>query len=125
MEELEVAARRELQEETSINPDNVKKMIQIGAFSEAGRDPRGWTIGVGYAALVSVDDLNEAQAADDAADAKWFDIKCLPEPLAFDHKLIVRTAFEKLALEPSTSELPGMSSILLEAASSLSGDWRH
>lgn len=33
---------------------------------------------------------------DDAADAKWFPVGQLPS-LAFDHKLVVRTAFEKLA----------------------------
>ena len=33
---------------------------------------------------------------DDAADAQWFDVSNVPQPLAFDHKLIVREAFEYL-----------------------------
>ena len=32
---------------------------------------------------------------DDAADAQWFPVGQLP-PLAFDHKEVVRTVFEKL-----------------------------
>ena len=33
---------------------------------------------------------------DDAAEAEWFDVSKPPSKLAFDHKLIVRTAFEHL-----------------------------
>ena len=33
---------------------------------------------------------------DDAAEAEWFSITDPPSYLAFDHKLIVRTAFEHL-----------------------------
>lgn len=32
---------------------------------------------------------------DDATEAEWYDVTKLP-PLAFDHKLVVRTAFEHL-----------------------------
>ena len=38
---------------------------------------------------------------DDATDAKWYDVTKLP-PLAFDHKLMVRTAFEHLLKHPET-----------------------
>ena len=33
---------------------------------------------------------------DDAADAEWFPVIELPQPLAFDHKEVVRTAFGML-----------------------------
>ena len=33
---------------------------------------------------------------DDAAEAEWFDITSPPSYLAFDHKLIIRRAFEYL-----------------------------
>jgi 8-oxo-dGTP diphosphatase len=122
-EDLEKAARRELQEETSVDPKTVKTMIQVGAFGEAGRDPRGWTVGVGYAAVVPSSDL-DVQAADDAAAAQWFDIKKVPV-LAFDHKLMLRTSFERLAMDPLIINDSKLVETLKEAADALQGDWRH
>lgn len=40
---------------------------------------------------------------DDASEAEWFDVRDLPQPLAFDHKLIVRTAFQHLMQQPSVT----------------------
>ena len=40
---------------------------------------------------------------DDAAEAEWFDVSKPPSRLAFDHKVIVRTAFEHL-LKQHTGE---------------------
>ena len=37
---------------------------------------------------------------DDAADAEWLSVTELPQPLAFDHKEVVRTAFSKLKEQP-------------------------
>ena len=37
-----------------------------------------------------------AAMQDDAAEAEWFDVSQPPSKLAFDHKLIIRTAFEHL-----------------------------
>lgn len=45
---------------------------------------------------------------DDATEAEWYDVTKLP-PLAFDHKLIVRTAFQHL-LQQSETKATGMSS---------------
>ena len=38
---------------------------------------------------------------DDATEAEWYDVTKLPA-LAFDHKLIVRTAFEHLSQHSET-----------------------
>lgn len=46
---------------------------------------------------------------DDATEAEWYDVTKLP-PLAFDHKLIVRTAFQHL-LQQSETKATGMSVI--------------
>lgn len=37
---------------------------------------------------------------DDAAEAEWHDVAALPQPLAFDHKEIVREAFQHLLCRP-------------------------
>ena len=67
-EPLAAAAARELQEETSVDPAGVS-LVQVGAFGDPGRDPRGWTVTAAYAALVPSSELG-VRAADDAADAK-------------------------------------------------------
>lgn len=82
-EDLEVAAQRELQEETSIS---ASKLSQVGAFGKPFRDPRHHTISVVY--FADVPEETEAIAADDAKEAAWFDIHNLPE-LAFDHQEII------------------------------------
>ena len=92
MEEgLETAARRELKEETHLEP---VKMEQFYCFGEPGRDPRGRTISIAF--LAWIDDKDEASVAkiradDDACDVQWFDPEKLP-PLAFDHDKIIRRA---------------------------------
>ncbi|GLC38645.1 hypothetical protein PLESTB_000455900 [Pleodorina starrii] len=120
-EGLDAAARRELQEETSVNPSTVA-LSQVGAFGDPGRDPRGWTITVAYAALVPSTDLG-VKAADDAKDARWFDVSQLP-PLAFDHKLVVRTALGHLAKQPEAAQVGGLPATLEAAASKLEGPWQ-
>lgn len=65
-------------------------MGQVGAFGDPGRDPRGWCVGVAYAALVPSTELS-VKAGDDAAEAEWHSVQDMPL-LAFDHKLIMRTA---------------------------------
>ena len=82
-EPLEVAARRELQEETAAEPIHLE---QLHTFGDPGRDPRGWTISVVYLALLGEDDARgwHLQAGSDADEVRWFDLQN-PPPLAFDH----------------------------------------
>ena len=96
-EPLEAAARRELWEETSAEPERLE---QLHTFGDPGRDPRGWTISVTYLAR-----LGEAAAQDwrpragsDAAAVAWFDRDALP-PLAFDHAQILAHARAVLSSE--------------------------
>jgi 8-oxo-dGTP diphosphatase len=90
-EELESAARRELKEETGFD---AAIMDQFYTFGWPDRDPRGRTISVAFLAWI---DGSQAQACaavhggDDAAEAKWFDLRELPA-LAFDHKQIIDKA---------------------------------
>ncbi|KAI7845785.1 hypothetical protein COHA_000699 [Chlorella ohadii] len=121
-EPLDKAAARELQEETGVNPDDVL-LTQVGAFGDPGRDPRGWCVSVAYAALVPTTDLG-VQAADDAQAAQWYDVQQLPK-LAFDHKLIVRTAFRHLAGQESVQQQGGLGDQLAAAAEKLEGPWQE
>ncbi|KAL3143598.1 hypothetical protein ABBQ38_002395 [Trebouxia sp. C0009 RCD-2024] len=119
-EPLEKAAARELQEETSVNPKDVL-LTQVGTFGDPGRDPRGWQVSVAYAALVPSTDMG-VKAADDATEAEWYDITKLPA-LAFDHKLIIRTAFEHLLQHSQTKSTEGLAAALQKGAKNLQGPW--
>jgi 8-oxo-dGTP diphosphatase len=95
-EPLEDAARRELWEETNVEP---ARLEQLHTFGAPGRDPRGWTVSVAYLAILEEGAAQalQPQAGDDAAEVGWFDL-CDPPPLAFDHADILACAREKLAL---------------------------
>jgi len=102
-EDLLEAARRELEEETSLFGVSLE---QFAAFGRPGRDPRGWTVSVAYLAVVRCSD-HRAKAASDAGEAAWFPARDLP-PLAFDHAEIVdqtsRRLKEKLGAGPTGLE---------------------
>ena len=90
-ESLDEAARRELEEETSLK--NIF-LEQLYTFSAPDRDPRERVISAAYYALVRLSD-HRLQAATDAKDARWFDVRELPA-LAFDHADILQMAKERL-----------------------------
>ena len=90
-ESLETAADRELLEETGLS--NIH-LDQIGAFGDQGRDPRGHTVSVVFAAVL--DHRARARAADDSADVAWHSAR-RPPKLAFDHRKILNLALKKMA----------------------------
>jgi 8-oxo-dGTP diphosphatase len=89
-EPLEVAARRELREETGIEPAHLE---QLHTFGDPGRDPRGWTVSVAYVAQLTQSEATSLhpRAGSDAGDVGWFDL-AEPPPLAFDHADILAHA---------------------------------
>lgn len=105
-EALEFAAIRELEEETGLTRVT---MTQFGAFGDPGRDPRGHTVSVAYAALLSGEP--ELQAGDDAAEVAWHPLRTLPiggrplekgaPKLAFDHPMIIVRALQHLLSLPA------------------------
>lgn len=81
-ESAEAAAARELKEETGLD---VVSLFLAGVYSAPGRDPRFHTLTVVYTAEAT----GHLIPGDDAADAQWFPLSCLPEPMAFDHRRII------------------------------------
>ena len=94
-EDPPVACLRELKEECNV--DGVQPEL-ICVAGEPNRDPRKHVISIVYS--VMVDPAAQVQAGDDAATAKWYDLKTVVSdektyPFAFDHKQILRTFLEK------------------------------
>lgn len=88
-EDAEDCAKRELKEETGLE---IPTMMQLGAFTDVDRDPRGRMVSIAYYAVIEKSDV---KGSDDAAQARWFPIDSIP-PLAFDHDKILRMALEEI-----------------------------
>lgn len=91
-ESLEQAARRELEEETGVRDVYLE---QLYTFGNPKRDPRTRVISVAYFALVSAD-TQSLRVSDESTDVRWFPVRRLPGPLAFDHDSILAAALERL-----------------------------
>lgn len=85
-ESLESAACREALEETGLT---VELLGQFHTYSDPGRDSRQHTISTVFVAQAT----GKAQAGSDAEKARLFTKNTLPEPLAFDHALILKDYF--------------------------------
>ena len=92
-ESLEESMLRELREETGLG--DVPCLIQLGAYGEPRRDPRGRVISVVFIGIVP-DRSSEATAGDDAAGASWHPVENLPAKIAFDHVTIIGDALRRL-----------------------------
>lgn len=106
-EDLDDAAARELEEETSL-PRGASHLQQLGAFGAPARDPRMRVISVAYFALIRPDLAPLVHAGGDAEQAGWHSVSALGAraklELAFDHAHIVEVALERVRerLEHST-----------------------
>lgn len=74
-EALPRAALRELDEETGVSSG---KLVQLGAYGDPGRDPRGHTITVAYVTYLMAQPT--ISAGDDAAEADWIPFRSLHLP---------------------------------------------
>lgn len=91
-EDLDAAARRELEEETGLRADQVL-LDQLRAFGKSGRDPRMRVVSVAYFALVRPDLLPLVRPGGDASRVRWMPVaEALEGELAFDHREIIQTA---------------------------------
>ncbi|MHC4499399.1 MAG: NUDIX domain-containing protein [Planctomycetota bacterium] len=91
-EELEDAVARELAEEAGLVDVPLE---QMHTFGKCGRDPRGRQITIAFTGTVTKGQ-GRIRAGDDAKEARWFDIKELPEDLAFDHNEVAEFAIRRL-----------------------------
>lgn len=90
--DIEAAAYRELQEETSLTYDDVK-LKHMKTIGNNTRDERGFCITNVF--LGEIDRISDVRvrAGDDAVNYEWFDVTKLPELMAFDHKEIFENLF--------------------------------
>jgi 8-oxo-dGTP diphosphatase len=91
-EPFDVAARRELKEETGLEATGPVEFI--GVFGKPGRDPRGRTISIAHATVMR-GPLPRVAGGDDAADALWRNLDEAVD-LAFDHDEILDAALREL-----------------------------
>lgn len=82
-ERVEVAARREIEEETGLK---VRLVSLLGVYSDPGRDPRFHTVSVVFVG----DAAGEPRAGSDAKRVRIFPLEEVPlQRLVFDHSRIV------------------------------------
>lgn len=88
-ETVDDGARRELREETGLEPEYIE---QFHCFSDPNRDPRERVITIAFFAIVKI---SAVEGGDDAVRARWFGLDEMPQ-LAFDHESILRMAMTRL-----------------------------
>jgi 8-oxo-dGTP diphosphatase len=95
-EDLERAARRELEEETGLKAKDIY-LEQLYTFGDPKRDPRTRVISVAHFALVdSTKSKPFVTGEEQIKDVTWHPINNLPPKLGFDHKQIINYALKRL-----------------------------
>ena len=79
---METAAVREAKEETMLE---ITLTRQLHTYSDPSRDPRFHTVSSVYVAVAE----GEPQGADDAMEARIFNMNALPDDIVFDHRKIL------------------------------------
>ncbi|MCH7337800.1 NUDIX domain-containing protein [Acinetobacter sp. NIPH 2699] len=101
--DLMVTAHRKLFEKTGINSPYLEQVETIG---NQYRDPRGWSITALYFALIDFDKF-EIQESTTTETSQWVPInQALKFDLAFDHKKLLRLAFDRLCNKTRYTALP-------------------
>jgi 8-oxo-dGTP diphosphatase len=105
-ESLDVAAARELREETKV--EAASPLEQFGAYGDPNRDPRQRVVSVAYLAVVR--EVGPVEGGSDAARAMLVPIEELlgrrpKRELAFDHRDILRDAVERAREKLETTSL--------------------
>ncbi len=98
-QDAEAAIRRILREKAGMGGFYLE---QLGTFSGADRDPRGWSLSVAWVALLPVSEFAPEDPEIVLIDASD------PGDLAFDHATIVAAAMTRLRGKGAYSTLPAM-----------------
>ena len=99
---LEDTANRKLLEKTGVAPPYVEQLHTIGNDS---RDKRGWSVTTCYTALIAHQKC--APGIDSVSDARWVAVGDLENvDLAFDHRIIIEQARERLRQKALYSIVP-------------------
>ncbi len=100
-ESVETAARREAQEEVSLQ---VELIEQFQVYSDPNRDPRQHTLSVVFIATAK----GEPQAADDAKNLGIFPPWDIPSNLCFDHDKILQDywRYRHYGIRPLLTAMP-------------------
>lgn len=93
-ENLGDAARRELEEETSVRLEQAR-LEQLASYGDPDRDPRGRIVSVAWLAVVPQG--TDPTAGSDASEAEWRPVESLLDGggMAFDHRQILADGVER------------------------------
>lgn len=99
-ETVEAAAHRVLRDKVGMPPYHLE---QLGVFSGASRDPRGWSLSVSHLALVPHEELEDL----DQGHVSLFPVEeALKAATAFRHDEIIAAALQRLRGKGAYSSLP-------------------
>ena len=99
---LEHTALRALEDKTRVA---IPHLEQVSVFSGPDRDPRGYSLGVLFYALMPADKA-PAVAGSKATDVAWSDVAHLKRPMAFDHRDMIEVATARLRRKVEQPVLP-------------------
>lgn len=98
----DMSALRKLEEKTSVAPQYLE---QLQTFSGIDRDPRGFSVTLVYFALIAAQEVSSHIETID--DVQWIDTDKLDNlTIAFDHKVIIEQAKERLQQKALYSMVP-------------------
>lgn len=99
---LEAAARRVLRQKVSVE---VPYLSEVRSFSGPNRDPRGWSIGMLFYALLPRDQVH-AVVKDSVDEVEWVQADGHGRELAFDHAQQLEAALKALRDKVESHALP-------------------